>query len=67
MNINNSPEKSKPASGKSDHPEKHKSMSMHANIPVWYDCCSCEAEPYWVEMMDEEKEEQADKEKPDTV
>lgn len=22
---------------------------MHTNVPVWYDCCSCEAEPYWLE------------------
>ena len=27
------------------------SLSMHANVPVWCDCCSCEAEPYWVEAM----------------
>ena len=27
------------------------SMSMHENVPVWYDCCSCEAEPYWVEAF----------------
>lgn len=29
----------------------NKSLSMHADIPVWYDCCSCEAEPYWLEAM----------------
>jgi len=28
-----------------------KSPSMHDDIPVWYDCCSCEAEPYWLEAM----------------
>jgi hypothetical protein len=22
---------------------------MHEGIAVWCDCCSCEAEPYWVE------------------
>ena len=27
------------------------SLSMHANVPVWCDCCTCEAEPYWVEAM----------------
>ena len=27
------------------------SISMHEDVPVWYDCCSCEAEPYWVEAM----------------
>jgi len=29
------------------------SLSMHANVPVWYDCCSCEAEPYWQQAMAE--------------
>jgi len=27
-------------------------VSMHENVPVWYDCCSCEAEPYWVEAFE---------------
>lgn len=30
------------------------SMSMHEDVPVWYDCCSCEAEPYWVEAFDQD-------------
>lgn len=30
-----------------------KSISMHADVPVWYDCCSCEAEPYWQQAMEE--------------
>jgi hypothetical protein len=45
-------------------PEKAKvksSISMHEDIPVWYDCCSCEAEPYWVEAMDSDS---LDKRKP---
>ena len=29
-----------------------RSKSMHDGVPVWYDCCSCEAEPYWLELMD---------------
>ena len=33
-----------------DKPEK-KSISMHDDVPVWYDCCSCEAEPYWIELF----------------
>jgi hypothetical protein len=33
------------------------SLSMHADVPVWYDCCSCEAEPYWLEMMEEPRKE----------
>jgi hypothetical protein len=30
-----------------------KSLSMHEGIAVWCDCCSCEAEPYWVEVAEE--------------
>lgn len=30
---------------------KKKRISMHEDIPVWYDCCSCEAEPYWIELF----------------
>lgn len=36
---------------------RHKSLSMHDGVPVWYDCCSCEAEPYWQELADIEKGE----------
>ena len=32
-----------------------KSLSMHDNVPVWYDCCSCEAEPYWEEAMEQDE------------
>lgn len=28
-------------------------LSMHHGIAVWCDCCSCEAEPYWVAVADE--------------
>lgn len=31
---------------------KNKSLSMHEGVPIWYDCCSCEAEPYWLESVD---------------
>lgn len=31
---------------------RKKSKSMHDDVPVWYDCCSCEAEPYWLEWFD---------------
>lgn len=24
------------------------SLSMHDGVEVWCDCCSCEAEPYWL-------------------
>ena len=37
-----------PAGGK-----RKKSPSMHEGIAVWCDCCSCEAEPYWVEIAKE--------------
>jgi hypothetical protein len=29
------------------------SLSMHDGVEVWCDCCSCEAEPYWVAAFDE--------------
>ena len=29
------------------------SKSMHDGIAVWCDCCSCEAEPYWVAIAAE--------------
>lgn len=32
---------------------RKKSKSMHDGIAVWCDCCSCEAEPYWVEIAKE--------------
>ena len=28
-------------------------MSMHDGVSVWCDCCSCEAEPYWVAIGEE--------------
>lgn len=27
--------------------------SMHNGVEAWCDCCSCEAEPYWVEAMED--------------
>ncbi|MCG6897766.1 MAG: hypothetical protein LJE60_11775 [Thiocapsa sp.] len=39
-----------PASVQSAKPGR-RSLSMHEGVPVWCDCCSCEAEPYWVEAM----------------
>jgi len=41
------------AKQKSPAPRKEKSISMHADVPVWHDCCCCEAEPYWLEAMEE--------------
>ena len=35
-------------------PTRRKSISMHDDVPVWCDCCSCEAEPYWVEAMEQD-------------
>lgn len=43
-----------------DKPKK-KSLSMHDDVPVWYDCCSCEAEPYWIEAMDKMSEDTPEK------
>ena len=28
-------------------------LSMHDGIAVWCDCCTCEAEPYWVAVAEE--------------
>ena len=33
--------------------KRKKSKSMHDGIAVWCDCCSCEAEPYWVAVAEE--------------
>lgn len=41
----------------STNPAKTQDLSMHADVPVWYDCCSCEVEPYWLEAMDIESGE----------
>jgi hypothetical protein len=30
-----------------------KPISMHEDIPVWADCCCCEAEPYWLALAEE--------------
>jgi hypothetical protein len=34
-------------------PKRRRSISMHEGVAVWCDCCSCEAEPYWVEIAAE--------------
>lgn len=39
--------------------KKPDALSMHADVPVWADCCSCEAEPYWTAEGDEPEEERA--------
>ncbi len=36
------------------------SLSMHAGVEVWCDCCSCEAEPYWVEAFASTADDSAD-------
>lgn len=36
--------------------------SMHNKVDVWCDCCSCEAEPYWLEAMQAVHEHDADNE-----
>lgn len=46
----------RPTTAPADAPRKH--ISMHENVPVWYDCCSCEAEPYWAELAEEPAGEQ---------
>jgi len=34
-------------------PAPQKPISMHEGVPVWCDCCSCAAEPYWREVAQE--------------
>jgi len=41
--------------------KRKKSLSMHEDVPVWYDCCSCEAEPYWIELVGDPTTENNDK------
>ncbi|MCS6785762.1 MAG: hypothetical protein NZ524_01810 [Thiobacillaceae bacterium] len=28
-------------------------ISMHEGVAAWCDCCSCAAEPYWLEVAEE--------------
>jgi hypothetical protein len=32
--------------------ERRRTLSMHEGIAIWCDCCSCEAEPYWIEAAE---------------
>lgn len=41
------------------HARSTMSKSMHDGVEVWCDCCSCEAEPYWVEAMQEQEQQQS--------
>lgn len=38
----------------SGEPVSGMSLSMHAGVDASCDCCSCEAEPYWLEAMAEQ-------------
>ena len=40
-----------PAKPESRQGKSTMSKSMHDGVEVWCDCCSCEAEPYWIEAM----------------
>jgi hypothetical protein len=44
----------RPDDGTAAPPPKKKRISMHDGIAPWCDCCSCEAEPYWVEIAEEQ-------------
>lgn len=33
-----------------EHPKGPMTKSMHDRIATWCDCCSCEAEPRWMEV-----------------
>jgi len=30
-----------------------KPISMHEGVPIWHDCCCCEAEPRWAALAEE--------------
>ena len=36
------------------------SLSMHDGVEVWCDCCSCEAEPYWLAAFEKDTDVQED-------
>ena len=36
-----------------DDASQGRSLSQHEGVPLWCDCCPCEAEPYWVEVAEE--------------
>lgn len=40
-----------PAAVDASRPKKR--ISMHEGIAVWCDCCSCAAEPYWLEVAEQ--------------
>jgi hypothetical protein len=37
-----------------------KSLSMHDGVEVWEDCCSCEAEPYWLDAFADSRTERTE-------
>jgi hypothetical protein len=38
--------------GENASPPTRKRISMHEGVAVWCDCCSCHAEPYWLEVAE---------------
>lgn len=52
--MNTKPVVDRPESARQEAtPAKRERISMHAGIAVWCDCCSCAAEPYWLEVAEE--------------
>lgn len=45
--------KSEPRDDAATATARKKRVSMHEGIAVWADCCSCAAEPYWLEVAEE--------------
>lgn len=41
------------STGENALPNAGRRISMHEGIAVWCDCCSCHAEPYWLEVAEE--------------
>jgi hypothetical protein len=48
INADGRDEQVQPAAGMDQKP-----ISMHENVPVWCDCCTCAAEPYWLAVAEE--------------
>lgn len=44
--------------------KRRRPLSMHEDVAVWCDCCSCEAEPRWQAVEDDlERQRQTEREK----
>lgn len=44
-----------------------KPISMHEDVPVWADCCSCEAEPYWQALAEKQEKDEPENQNKDNT